>query len=416
VEDKHDLSIPEPMQHFFDANSSPHIKEKKEEKGSILQNNPYKDEPFLDTKLSPFVPTEPRDPYCGKSLLRLSHHHDKIDERIPFYPRRAKEDYNNLRYPGEYSPPEQAYEVELPTRERKTEPAKDPVPRVKGIGGSMPQTRKSERLARNNGTAKPTTDCEKKKPKKRKLKTIWTPPSKLAAIITTVLLLGANLIPNTVLAEPNQEMQDFGTDCLFPDVTSLQPLVTTDKMESLRVYHAHLDILNEIESPDPARSDWDALYIEEYNNQGNATKPDLWFKVNWINGDKTWVRMKDLRLHDPLLVLRYGLRNKMTLKPGWEWVESFVNSDQQLTSIIQAYKVSKSTTFKFGIQVPKSTRDALRLDSQEEAKLWHDAIEAELKQINDYETFRVLEEYEQTPPGYKMIPYHCIYDVKFDGR
>jgi hypothetical protein len=37
------------------------------------------------------------------------------------------------------------------------------------------------------------------------------------------------------------------------------------------------------------------------------------------------------------------------------------------------------------------------------------AIEAELQQINDAKTFRVLEENEPIPPGYKVVPYHCVY-------
>ena len=28
----------------------------------------------------------------------------------------------------------------------------------------------------------------------------------------------------------------------------------------------------------------------------------------------------------------------------------------------------------------------------------------------------MLEDGERVPPGYKLIPYHCVYDVKFDGR
>ena len=39
-----------------------------------------------------------------------------------------------------------------------------------------------------------------------------------------------------------------------------------------------------------------------------------------------------------------------------------------------------------------------------------------MKQINDYETFRVLENHELMPVRYKRIPYHCVFDVKFDGR
>jgi hypothetical protein len=81
--------------------------------------------------------------------------------------------------------------------------------------------------------------------------------------------------------------------------------------------------------------------------------------------------MSDLRLHDPLLVLRYGLRHQITRKPGWEWVENFVNSDGELSQIIHAYKVSKEISYKFGVQVPNSTQDALRLDSGTEEKLWH---------------------------------------------
>ena len=188
-------------------------------------------------------------------------------------------------------------------------------------------------------------------------------------------------------------------------------------METLRAYHMRLDILNDIESPDPAKSDWDVLFIDKYlARKRDDGSTDIVFKVQWLGGDKSWVKMSDLRLHDPLLVLRYGLRHQITRKPGWEWVESFVNNDGELAQIIHAYKVSKEISYKFGVQVPNSTQDALRLDSATEEKLWHKAIEAELQQINDYKTFRVLEENEPIPPGYKRIPYHCVYDVKFDGR
>jgi hypothetical protein len=37
-------------------------------------------------------------------------------------------------------------------------------------------------------------------------------------------------------------------------------------------------------------------------------------------------------------------------------------------------------------------------------------------QINEYETFRVLEDHEYLPITYKKIPYHMVFDVKFDLR
>lgn len=43
-------------------------------------------------------------------------------------------------------------------------------------------------------------------------------------------------------------------------------------------------------------------------------------------------------------------------------------------------------------------------------------METEINQLMEYETFRALKDDEPLPKGCKYIPYHCIYDVKFDGR
>jgi Reverse transcriptase (RNA-dependent DNA polymerase) len=430
IMDDYDNEEPDPEPHYFDAKSSPTVKVPLADKGSATQPvsimNPYKcNGPYLDTSLSPFVPVEPKDPYSGNAQLRLSRYEQPIDSNIPYFPRRAKEDYNDIRYSRDYAPPAQSNEVELPTKEKKTEPVQDPVPKVKGIGGTPPEKRRSSRLAKSKLPAKASEETETsrksstKKPTKKfagNLQTMWK-PSKLIKGLTTAALVGACLVPNCIIAEPTNALIDIGTENLFPDTSVLKPISQSSKLERLRAYHMRLDILNEIESPDLTKADWDVLFIEKYKaREREDESTEIVFKVQWLGGDKSWVKMSDLRLHDPLLVLRYGLRHQITRKPGWEWVENFVNSDGELSQIIHAYKVSKEISYKFGVQVPNSTQDALRLDSATEEKLWHKAIEAELQQINDYQTFRVLEEHEPIPPGYKRIPYHCVYDVKFDGR
>src|SRR5574339_1160085 len=40
----------------------------------------------------------------------------------------------------------------------------------------------------------------------------------------------------------------------------------------------------------------------------------------------------------------------------------------------------------------------------------------EISQLHESETFKVLDDNEKVPEGYKLIPYQCIYDVNFDGR
>jgi hypothetical protein len=43
-----------------------------------------------------------------------------------------------------------------------------------------------------------------------------------------------------------------------------------------------------------------------------------------------------------------------------------------------------------------------------------EAMGLELGQINEYETFPVLEADEFLPATYKKIPYHMVFDVKFN--
>ena len=84
--------------------------------------------------------------------------------------------------------------------------------------------------------------------------------------------------------------------------------------------------------------------------------------------------------------------------------------------MVKTYNVSKeSTNIKFGVVVPKNTKAALNLDLENGDNLWKEAMKAEIDSINAFKTFRVLEDNEPIPPEYKCIPYHCIYDVKFDS-
>ena len=56
------------------------------------------------------------------------------------------------------------------------------------------------------------------------------------------------------------------------------------------------------------------------------------------------------------------------------------------------------------------------LDKENGNTLWLDAIKKELKCLNNWKIFRILEKGEQAPQGYKQIPYHIVFDVKFDLR
>jgi hypothetical protein len=44
--------------------------------------------------------------------------------------------------------------------------------------------------------------------------------------------------------------------------------------------------------------------------------------------------------------------------------------------------------YKFKIQVPRRIKNAINLDRKNKNNLWQEAMETELKQLTDYETFR----------------------------
>ncbi len=67
------------------------------------------------------------------------------------------------------------------------------------------------------------------------------------------------------------------------------------------------------------------------------------------------------------------------------------------------------------MEVPRSVKHALHLDHLAGDHLWQDAINKELDQINEYETFCDLHG-TPIPPEYQCIPYHLVFDVKFDLR
>ena len=68
--------------------------------------------------------------------------------------------------------------------------------------------------------------------------------------------------------------------------------------------------------------------------------------------------------------------------------------------------------YKFGVQVPRTTKEALLLDKQSNTSLWKAAI---AKEMTEFQVFKTPSN-GKPPSGYKTIPCHMIYDVKFDGR
>ena len=153
----------------------------------------------------------------------------------------------------------------------------------------------------------------------------------------------------------------------------------------------------------------------------STTKRHLRTKVLWKDGTISWCAADALRLQNPYVYIPYIYeRPKLIKHNDFKWVRDYIQQQEGINKLFKANRVqnksSKMPKFKFGVQVPHNPSDAIRLDKVNNDNLWERAIDKEVGSINTFKTFIILEENENIPEGYKQIPYHMIFDVKFDGR
>jgi hypothetical protein len=69
-------------------------------------------------------------------------------------------------------------------------------------------------------------------------------------------------------------------------------------------------------------------------------------------------------------------------------------------------------TQKFGIEVPKSWNDCIRLDKENDNTLWQDAVRKEMKNVRI--AFQILDDNDAITPTYQEIRCHMILDVNME--
>jgi hypothetical protein len=69
-------------------------------------------------------------------------------------------------------------------------------------------------------------------------------------------------------------------------------------------------------------------------------------------------------------------------------------------------------THKFGIEVPKTVKEALELDKKNGNTFCANAIAREMKDVCI--TFKILLERQSVPIGYQKISCHKVFDIKIE--
>jgi hypothetical protein len=131
--------------------------------------------------------------------------------------------------------------------------------------------------------------------------------------------------------------------------------------------------------------------------------------------------MVTIRKDNPIKLAIYAKSKGLIYLHGWQWARQMLKSNKRFIHAVKMMKsvVATGLKYKFGIQVPRNIREAIRLDKENGNTLWQDAIREEIEQLLRFKTFRILPKGVKTFENmnkYSYVPMHFVFDVKFDVR
>ena len=192
------------------------------------------------------------------------------------------------------------------------------------------------------------------------------------------------------------------------------------EMEDLMTYAEVLQHIEDEEQSDPIL--WKFKSIVAHQGPLRPDHPDYngsqWnVMVEWENGEKTFEPLNVIAADDPVTCAIYAKEKKLLEQPGWRRFRRLAGRTKKFIRAINQAKLrsyNNAPKYKYGFEVPRNYAHAIRLDTQNRSTKWKDAIALEMQQLDEYETFKDCQ--NKTPPGYKRISVHLVFDVKHDGR
>ena len=154
-------------------------------------------------------------------------------------------------------------------------------------------------------------------------------------------------------------------------------------------------------------------YIATRRGQRKLRKTTMGWKllVKWKDGSESWIHLKDLKESHPVELAEYAKSRDIADEAAFAWWVPYTLRKRDV--IISAVKSRiRKTTHKYGIEIPTSINDAIRIDAKNGNTFWQDAIKLEM--FNVGVAFEILDENIKAPPGWSKVTGHLVFDVKMD--
>ena len=141
--------------------------------------------------------------------------------------------------------------------------------------------------------------------------------------------------------------------------------------------------------------------------------------IEWRDGSMDWHRLVDIKDSYPVQLAEYAVANKINHEPAFKWwVEKILKRKKRMINKVKS-KYWRNT-HKFGIEIPKSVKEAYKIDRESGTAHWTRAIEKEMKNVRvAFEKVDGVNESQmrtgKIKPGYSFCSTHMIFDIKMDG-
>jgi hypothetical protein len=142
--------------------------------------------------------------------------------------------------------------------------------------------------------------------------------------------------------------------------------------------------------------------------------------VEFKDGTTEWVKLKDVKDSNPIELAEYAIANQLQEEPAFKWwaEKALRRRDRAVFKVKSKYY---RTTHKYGVRIPKTIEEALRIDEENGNHLWGDAIRKEMSKVRvaykPHESHTPEEVRCGGAPdltGFQEIRCHIIFDVKMD--
>ena len=150
---------------------------------------------------------------------------------------------------------------------------------------------------------------------------------------------------------------------------------------------------------------------EDYiNGRKRHTTAGWHLEAEMADGTTHWVPLKDLKESNCVEVAEYAVASNIADEPAFAWwVRKILRRRDVIIKKVKSRYWKR--THKFGIEMPKSVKEAYAIDRRTGTDFWRTAIEKEMK--NNAAAFE-FRDGDVMPTGYKHIDCHMVFDIKSD--